>query len=61
VLRTLLPVAEVYAFARSGKPSTPYNLKADQFISGHSDIQKPEVAFALVVAMAAPIAASVEA
>jgi hypothetical protein len=61
VAGTLLPLGQVYAFASSAKPSTPYNLKADQFISGHNDIQKPEVAFALVVAMAAPIAVGAEA
>jgi hypothetical protein len=57
VMGTLLAVGQPYPFASGVKPSVPYNLKADQFISGHSDIQKPEVAYALTVAMAAPIAA----
>jgi hypothetical protein len=52
---TLLAVDGVYPFASGVKPSTPYNLKADEFIKDHGDVQKPEVAFALTVAMAAPI------
>jgi len=31
------------------------NLKADAFIHGHSDIVKPEVAYALSVALTAPV------
>jgi hypothetical protein len=57
VMATLLPVGQSYPFTNGAKSSTPYNLKADDFIKGHSDIQKPEVAFALATAMAAPIAA----
>jgi len=49
---TLLPVGQPYPFAKGVPPSTPCNLKADEFIKGHSDIQKPEVAYALTVAMA---------
>lgn len=49
---TLLAVGQPYSFAKGVAPSTPCNLKADEFIKGHSDIQKPEVAFALTVAMA---------
>jgi hypothetical protein len=55
---TLLPVGQTYPFANGAKPSTPYNLRADEFIKGHSDIQKPEVAFALSVAMTAPVVTS---
>lgn len=51
---TLLAVGQTYSFANGVKPSTPCNLLADEFIKGHSDIRKPEVAFALTVAMAAP-------
>jgi hypothetical protein len=49
---TLLAVKGNYPFAGGCKPSTPFNLKADEFIKGHSDIQKPEVAFALATALA---------
>jgi hypothetical protein len=48
---TLLAVGSAYPFAVAGKPSTPYNLRSDQFIKGHSDIQHPEVGFALASAM----------
>jgi len=54
---TLLAVGGAYPFAGGCQPSTPFNLKADEFITGHSDIQKAEVAFALAVAMAAPASA----
>jgi hypothetical protein len=50
---TLLPVGQSYPFANPVTPTTPFNLKADQFISGHSDIEKPEVGYALATAMAA--------
>jgi hypothetical protein len=56
LMGTLLPVGQSYPFASGVKPSTPCNLKADEFIKGHSDIQKPEVAYALTVAMTAPAA-----
>jgi hypothetical protein len=52
---TLLAVGQAYPFANGVKASTPCNLLADEFIKGHSDIRKPEVAFALTVAMAAPV------
>lgn len=55
---TLLAVGQAYPFASGAKPSTPFNLKAD-VIKEHSDVQKPEVAFALVVAMSAPAIAVV--
>jgi hypothetical protein len=58
VMGTLLDVGQAYPFADRVTPSTPFNLKADQFISGHSDIQKPQVAFALTVALAAPMASN---
>jgi hypothetical protein len=48
-------VGQTYPFASGVKPSTPCNLLADEFIKGHSDIRKPEVAFALTVAMVAPV------
>jgi hypothetical protein len=51
---TLLAVGQPYPFSNGVTPSTPYNLLADEFIKAHSDIQKPEVAYALTVAMAAP-------
>jgi pimeloyl-ACP methyl ester carboxylesterase len=49
----LLGVGGAYPFATAPKPSTPYNLRADAFIGGHSDIVKPEVGYAQAVAMAA--------
>ncbi len=52
VVGTLLPVGSRYPFTAGYTPSTPYNLRADQFISGHSDIVGPEVAFATVTAIA---------
>jgi hypothetical protein len=54
VLGTLLPVGQPYPFATGVKSATPYNLKADPFITNHSDIRKPEVAYALREGMAAP-------
>lgn len=53
---TLLAVGQAYPFANGVRPSTPCNLLSDEFIKGHSDIRKPEVAFAFAVAMAAPAA-----
>jgi hypothetical protein len=53
VLGALQAVGGAYPFAAAPKPSTPYNLRADAFIGGHSDIVKPEVAYAEAVAMAA--------
>ncbi|HEX4229634.1 MAG TPA: hypothetical protein VHZ07_13265 [Bryobacteraceae bacterium] len=54
IMGTLLAVGQTYPFASGVSPSTPCNLKADEFVKGHSDIQKPEVAFALTVAMSTP-------
>jgi pimeloyl-ACP methyl ester carboxylesterase len=56
---TLLPVGATYPFASGVIPSTPCNLKAEGIITGHSDIQKPEVAYALTVAMTAKAAMAV--
>jgi hypothetical protein len=50
----LLPLGQPYPFAAGVKSATPLNLKADPFITGHSDIRKPEVAYALREGMAAP-------
>lgn len=44
---TLLPVGGAYDF-QGGKV---YNLRSDEFIGGHSDIAKDEVAFALLTAV----------
>ena len=49
VVGTLLDVGGKYTFA-GGKP---HNLKADALIGGHSDIVKPQVAYAVAQAMAA--------
>jgi pimeloyl-ACP methyl ester carboxylesterase len=55
IVGTLLAVGQTYPFASGVKASTPCNLKADEFIKGHSDIRKPEVAYVLTVAMTAPV------
>jgi predicted alpha/beta hydrolase family esterase len=52
VAGTLSAVGTAYPFAARVAPSTPYNLKADTYIGGHSDIVHPEVAFALATAIA---------
>ena len=54
IVGTLLDVGQPYPFSSGVKPTTPCNLKADAFISSHSDVQKPQVAFALTVAMSVP-------
>jgi hypothetical protein len=43
----LLAVGRVYAFA----PGRVYNLRADQFISSHSDVTGPQVAYAVLNAV----------
>jgi hypothetical protein len=53
---TLLDVNGKYPFASGETSSKPYNLKSDQFISGHSDIVHAQVAFAIVVGMSTPSA-----
>ena len=52
VAGTLMAVGSAYPFTTKVVPSTPYSLKADDIIKGHSDIVHPEVAFALTVAIA---------
>jgi len=47
----LLDVGGAYPFASGQTSSKPYNLRADRFITGHSDIVHPEVAFAQAVGM----------
>ena len=48
-------VGNAHPFSNRVKPSTLCNLKADEFIKGHSDIQKDKVAFVPTVGMAVPI------
>ena len=48
VAAELLPVGSAYDF----KPGSIFNLNADKVISGHSDICKPEVAYALLKSVA---------
>lgn len=54
VVGTMLDPGGSYPFAAGATSSKPYNLKADAFITGHSDIVRPQVAFAVAVAMASP-------
>jgi hypothetical protein len=58
VTGTLLDVGGSYPFAGGATSSKPYNLKADAFIGGHSDIVKPQVGFAVATAMGTPDAGS---
>ncbi len=58
VTGTLLDVGASYPFAGGATSSKPYNLKADAFIGGHSDIVKPQVGFAVATAMGTPDAGS---
>jgi hypothetical protein len=46
---TLGPVGEEYSFA----PGSVYNLRADQFIGGHSDVRNGSVAYAVLSCTAA--------
>jgi hypothetical protein len=46
---TLGPVGEEYSFA----PGAVYNLRADQFISGHSDVRNGPVAYMVLSCTAA--------
>lgn len=57
VVGTLLDVGGSYPFAGGATSSKPYNLLADAYIGGHSDIVKPQVAYAVSVALATPDAA----
>jgi hypothetical protein len=54
VIGTLFDVGGAYPFAAGATSSKPHNLLADAFISGHSDIVKPQVAYAVSVALATP-------
>jgi hypothetical protein len=45
---TLQAVGGPYAFA----PGKLYNLNADEIIGGHSDIRRPEVAYAILTSVA---------
>lgn len=54
VVGTLLDVNGTYPFATGTTSSKPYNLRADQFISGHSDIVNPQVAYAVATAIGSP-------
>lgn len=44
----LLPVGESYPW----RPGVPHNLRADRFVRGHTDVCGPEIAHALLSAMA---------
>jgi pimeloyl-ACP methyl ester carboxylesterase len=57
VVGTLLDVGGSYPFAAGATSGRLYNLRADAFIAGHSDIVKPQVAYAVSVALGAPDAA----
>jgi hypothetical protein len=46
-----------YPFAAGATSSKPYNLKADAFIGGHSDIVKPKIGFAVAIGLGTPDAA----
>lgn len=54
VVGTMLDVGGAYSFAAGVTCSKPHNLLADAFISGHSDIVKPQVGYAVAVAMGTP-------
>jgi hypothetical protein len=54
VAGTLLDVGGQYPFASGATCGRLYNLKSDAFIGGHSDIVKPQVGYAIAVAMATP-------
>jgi len=57
VVGTLLSAGSAYPFSSGGTCGHLYNLKADQFISGHSDIVSPAVGYAIATAMSSPDAA----
>jgi len=52
VTAMLLEAGGSYPFATGTTSSKPFNLKADAFIGGHSDIVKPQVGFAVAIGMA---------
>jgi hypothetical protein len=45
----LLPVGGRYTW----RPGVPHNLRADRFVRGHTDVHGPEIAHALLSAIAA--------
>lgn len=57
VVGTLLNPGSAYPFSGAGSCGHLYNLKADQFISGHSDIVSAAVGYAITVAINCPDAA----
>jgi hypothetical protein len=57
VVGTLLSAGSTYPFSGDGSCGHLYNLKADQFISGHSDIVSPAVCYAITTAITCPDAA----
>ncbi len=57
VVGTLLECGGDYPFAAGETSAKLYNLRADTFVSGHSDIVKPQIGYAVAVAMATPDAA----
>jgi esterase/lipase superfamily enzyme len=58
VAGALLPVGAAYPFDAGVTSTTIFNLKADDFIKDHSDIRRPEIAYAFTVAMAAEMNSS---
>jgi hypothetical protein len=54
VVGTLLDVGGPYPFGTGATSSKLYNLRADAFIAGHSDIVKPQVGFAVAMGMSTP-------
>jgi hypothetical protein len=57
VVGTLLNPGSAYPFSSAGSCGHLYNLKADQFISGHSDIVSSAVGYAITTAITCPDAA----
>ncbi len=51
VVGSLLDVGGNYPFSAGSTSSKPYNLRADKFIAGHSDIIHPEIGYAIAIAM----------
>jgi hypothetical protein len=54
IVGMLLDVGKPYAFGTGPASSKLYNLRADAFIAGHSDIVNPQVGFAVAMGMSAP-------
>lgn len=57
VVGTMLNPGSAYPFSGAGSSGHLYNLRADQFISGHSDIVSPAVGYAIITATSSPDAA----